>query len=110
LEGKPNPTPVDQKALENVNESLRKLAEDQKIERDKLRNGKWRELTITARDAQAENQVGAFWRQGIFLAGTLFFSLGLLIVGFTGQGPERWLSVVLLGIVVFSLFVGRWSP
>jgi hypothetical protein len=32
--------------------------------------------------------------------------LALLILGFSGAGPERWMAWVMLAIIVFGLFSG----
>ena len=70
-----------------------------------MRAGKLRELSTAARDAEATQALGSFWREGIFWLGASLFSLALLIVGFSGTGPERWMALVMLAIIVFSLFV-----
>ena len=101
------PTPEDEKDLEPLDEELDKLDKEMQAEMENLRTGRWRQLAGAARDAQANNEMWSFWREGIFWLGSFAFSMGLVIVGFTGQGAERWLCLVMLAIVVFSLFVGR---
>ena len=104
---KEEPTDEDEKALEPLNEELDELDKKMQAEMEELRNGRWRNLAGAARDAQANNEMWSFWREGLFWFGTFLFSMGLVIVGFTGQGAERWLCLAMLAIVVFSLFVGR---
>jgi hypothetical protein len=103
-----NPSPVEQSELDSVSDQLRKLDEEKQSELEDLRNGKWRGLTIAARDAEANNHMWGFWREGVFWLGTCLFSAGLLIIGFRGQGAERWMCLVMLAMIVFRLFVG-WA-
>ena len=90
-----------------MNDDLETLDKEMQAEMEDLRNGRWRKLAGAARDAQANNEMWSFWREGIFWIGAFVFSMGLVIVGFTGKGAERWLCLAMLAIVVFSLFVGR---
>jgi hypothetical protein len=110
LREKQDPSPVDLSALETVTEQLSQLNRDRQEELDKLRSGEWSDLVIAARDAEASNHVSAFWRAGAFWLGSFVFALGLWIVGFSGKPPERWMCLVMLAVIVFSLFVGRLGP
>jgi hypothetical protein len=110
LREKQDPSPVDQKTLETITEQLSELERNRQEELTNLRNGKWRDLVIAARDAEANNHVSAFWRHVVFWIGSFLFALGLWIVGFSGKPPERWMCLVMLGVIVFSLFVGRLGP
>ena len=105
LDHKPQ-TPADQKQAEAMEKELHKLEEANKAEEAELREGKWRVLKIAARDAEANNQIWGFWRASVFWLGTVAFSLGLWVVGFHGTGPERWLSLAMLAVIVYSLYTG----
>jgi hypothetical protein len=94
-------------SLKSVREELDKLDKDRQKEQEDLQTGRWRRLDNAARDAESNNAMWGYWRECLFWFAAFLFSAGLLIVGFTGQGPERWLCLVMLAIVVFSLFVGR---
>jgi hypothetical protein len=107
LEGRSDPSPAERSRLDSLNEQLRSLNEGKKAEEARLRAGRWRELNTAARDAEAAQSLASFWREGIFWLGTCLFSLALLIVGFSGTGPERWMALVMLTVIVFSLFVQR---
>ena len=52
------------------------------------------------------NQRMGFWLEVLFVLGTVCFSLGLLVSGFTGEGAGRWISMVMLAIIVFSIYIG----
>lgn len=107
LRRRSEPTPAERSRLDSLNEQLRSLNEQKQAELNRLRAGRWRELNTAARDAEVAQSLGSFWREGIFWLGTCLFSLALLIVGFSGTGPERWMALVMLTVIVFALFVGR---
>lgn len=104
---KDNPTPDERQKLNSLAEELEQLNEDKQEEMEGLRQGEWQDLSSAARDAEANNDMWAFWREGFFWFGTLVFSFGLMIVGFTGKGAYRWMCLIMLAIIVFSLYVGR---
>lgn len=85
-------------------QQLQQLNQTKQAELNRLRAGKLRELTTAARDAQVTQALGSFWREGIFWLGACLFSLALLIVGFSASGPERWMALVMLAVIVFCLF------
>ncbi len=89
-----------------LTEQLDTLNKRKQAEQLGLRTGKLRELTAAARDAEALQTLDSFWREGIFWLGSCLFSLALLIVGFSGTGPERWMVWGILAVIVFGLFVG----
>ncbi len=110
LQAKSSPTSDEQTELETVRKRLEELNQKNGNEQDQLRDGRWRELASAARDAQANQQMWRFWREGFFWIGLFLFSSGLLVIGFTGQGPERWMCLVMLTIVVLRLLIGLPSP
>ena len=99
-------TPADQKTVESYDKQLTTLDETKKAEKLELREGKWRVANNAARDAGPNNEIWGFWRATVFWLGTVAFSLGLWIVGFNGDGPERWLSLAMLAVIVYSLYAG----
>ena len=105
LQTKADPTTEDRSRRDLLTEQLQSLNERKQAELKQLRAGELRELSTAARDAEATQALGSFWREGIFWLGASLFSLALLIVGFSGTGPERWMAWVMLAIIVFSLFV-----
>jgi hypothetical protein len=107
LRARSDPSPADRSRLDSLAEQLRSLNEQKQAELNRLRAGQWRTLNTAARDAEAAQALGSFWREGIFWLGACLFSLALLIVGFSGTGPERWMALVMLTVIVFSLFVRR---
>lgn len=66
----------------------------------------WEPLEAAARNAPYLHAVYAYWCAVAFLVGAVCLSVGLLLVGFSGQGSERWICLTIVAIIAFSLFVG----
>jgi len=105
LQAKRDPTAEERGRRDLLAEQLQTLNETKQAELNRLRGGKLRALSTAARDAQVTQALGSFWREGIFWLGACLFSLALLIVGFSATGPERWMALVMLTVIVFSLFM-----
>jgi len=94
-----------QKDVDSLDRKEKKILEKKEKEEKQLQWGKWRGLKIAARDAADKNEVWSYWREWIFLAGSLLLMGGCLMVGFKGGGAERWVSLVMVAVVTFSLYV-----
>lgn len=92
-------------ALAQVDQELSQLEADRQSEEAQLREGKWKDLANAARDAEATRDMWRFWREGFFWFAMTLLTLGLTIVSFTGQSTERWLSIILLAIVMYAVLV-----
>jgi predicted Zn finger-like uncharacterized protein len=58
------------------------------------------------RMAASDNMAYGYWREWMFLVGTLSLTAGLLWTGFATSGAIRWFSFGGLGIIVFSMYIG----
>lgn len=96
----------DSERLIDMTDQLEELSEKKLKEEQELKRGDWREMKNAARDADANNKAWAYWRAGVFVLGTIVLSVGLLAVGFNGEGAERWICLMMLGIIMFSVYVG----
>jgi hypothetical protein len=103
--------PEEQEKVSKLREEQRKLATDKATERAQRERDDWRELRFAAATASARNATWAYWREGIFLIGALALSIGVVLLAMWGAGPERWVGLVILAIIVFGLFVvgAPWS-
>lgn len=81
---------------------LRKSHENEKS----VREDDWNAMQSAADEASSSNIVWGYWRELTFVVGTILLSLGLVAVGLGSPGPERYLSLGMLGIIVFSVYVG----
>jgi hypothetical protein len=97
----------DQDRLDRLDEKLKTLNDDMRKEQGKLRTGRWAELQYTASQASANNLMWSYWRESAFVFGSVLFTVGLLAVGFTGQGADRWICLIMLAIIVYSLYIGN---
>jgi hypothetical protein len=111
LQAKSNPTQTERNLLSTRQTELRTLNERKLAEQNRLSQGRWAELRGAASTAAEDNRAWGFWRGVIFVFGTFVLVPGLLVVGFVGQNAERWMCLVMLGVVMFSLYVGDnvWS-
>lgn len=108
LEEKTNQTVEDRRDLDALVDELQQLNRDKQKELEELRRGKWQSMTAAARDAEANNDMWGFWREGFFWLGTFVFVLGLAVIGFTDKSTERrWICLIILAVVVYALYVGR---
>ncbi len=96
---------IDEEIAEKKEEIAKITEEKNKKRREKL-SGEWRDLRIASRDAARINDMWGYWREMLFVVGSQLLTIGLLIVGFNGQGAERWICLIMLAIITFSLYVG----
>ncbi len=107
----PSVSSEDNKRLQEINEQLADLPLQQREAQAKLERGSWLELRAAAQTAGASYNWWSYYRQYLFLLGTMLLITGLFSVGFTGEGAERWICLVMLAIIVYSLYVdgGAWG-
>ncbi|MFT7640500.1 MAG: hypothetical protein ACI9G1_002243 [Pirellulaceae bacterium] len=103
---KENLTPNDRAQLQVITEDLAELNSSRNRAQAKLRNTTWRHMEIDARDAKLNNAMWRFWRSILFIFGTFFLTAGLLVMGLSRQAAEKWLALVMLAIILFSIYVG----
>ncbi|MDG2468809.1 MAG: GYF domain-containing protein [Pirellulaceae bacterium] len=82
------------------------LRTKQSQERRRLQNSTWADLKNAASMASANNQSWGFFRELVFVLGSMVLATGLLVVGITGDGSEKWVCLVMLAIITFSLYIG----
>ena len=82
-----------------------KLTAERDKEREKLQNGKWLDLQASARNAESSNILWGYWREWVFVIGSVLLAMGCLAVGFYGTGPERIVCLVIIALITFSLYV-----
>lgn len=88
-----------------LQEKLSKSRENQQKALELFELGTWRELKIAARDADANNRINAYWRAVFFVFATIVLALGLLAVSWTAEGAERWVCLIMLAIITFSIYI-----
>ena len=93
-------------AAETLRKELESLDETNRKRREQLEAGRWRQQRSAAAVAETDYQIWGFWRQAAVMAGTLSLAAGLFVVAAVTEGPERWLSIGLLGAVVYAVLAG----
>ena len=106
IDDKEEKTPEDSERRSELRKSLAELSEDQAEARRLKEQGQWRDLAIKARDASDNNKIGAYWRELFFVCATLVLAVGLLAVSWTADGAERWVCLIMLTILTFSIYIG----
>ena len=104
-------SPDDEEELQKISRELSSLPKRQQEEREKLLRNEWRELNSASRDAIVDFHLWSFWRQLIFILGTVVLCIGLLTIGLSGQGAQQWFCLAVLAIILSSLFIsgGAWT-
>lgn len=92
--------------VEIKNGEVAELQEKRAKAKKKLEIGLWRDLDNASKNASYHNDMNAYWYQILFVFGSQLLTIGLLIMGFHGHGPERWICLIMLAIITFSLYVG----
>lgn len=92
--------------LDDAQTDLNELIENEQRARRNKERGDWKNLRRQAQDAKATNTLGQFWRELLFVIGTVVLSVGLLTVGFTGEQHERRICLIMITIITFSIYVG----
>ena len=66
-------------------------------------------MQSAARDAGDRTAAWAYWHEMFFLLGTFLLVTGLVGIAYAFAGPQRWLAMILLGIVLLSIYGGGFS-
>ncbi len=99
--------PAEQDRLQRLPELIATLDRDKSDEQRTLRRGRWLSYQIAAEQAEVDNRMWAYWRQLGFLFGTMVLAVGLLFVTPTSEGPERWISLAMLTVILYSVYASN---
>ena len=89
-----------------IGERRTELTTKRRREERQLTYGDWRDLRIDARDAAVTNDMRGYWREWVFVIGSICLMIGCILVGFKGSGAERLICLIMIAIVTFSIYVG----
>jgi hypothetical protein len=98
--------PDERTKIDDLKKRRSELAASAAKDRQARQAGEWRELESAARTAGLNHKINAYWRELFFVFAAIVLSLGLLIVSWGAEGAERWITLMMLAIITFSLFVG----
>jgi len=83
-----------------------KVRKDRDEARVKLEKGAWKALERNVEDAHLAEAKWGWWFELGFVVGSIVLVLGLLGMGVLGQGAERMISLIMVAIITFSIYVG----
>jgi hypothetical protein len=106
LQKKAQQSPADRQKLQDLGNQLSRLDEEMRAEEARLRDTRWRDLQAKADESSDGNRIWGFWREVLFQLGTLLLSLGLFAVAYSVEGPERWICLGVLAVIIYSIFTG----
>jgi len=111
LQAKPSRSNVENQRLQQLTAELSRLDVERSDQEQALETGLWRENDLASLQAAADDRAWGYWRQATLLFATVLLTLSLLGVAYSSDGPERWISYVLLVVIVYSLFASDsvWS-
>lgn len=93
-----------QERLQRIPAEIATLDQSKRDEQRLLRQGRWRDYQLRAEGSVTANQIGSYWRRVAFLFGTMALAVGLLGVTPTTEGPERWICLVMLVVILYSVY------
>ncbi|MFP4057193.1 MAG: hypothetical protein ACLF0G_10020 [Candidatus Brocadiia bacterium] len=106
LEEKDDLDSDDRDELRDLRDDLEKAQREMRKEEREREKDEWRDLQRAASTASKRNQAMGYWREILFVLGTIVLTLGLITTGTTGEGAERWVCLLMLAIITFSVYVG----
>ena len=92
--------------LDDAQKKMDEYVEDEQRTRRNKERGEWKELRRDAENARASRILSQFWRELLFVLGTVILVVGLLTVGFGGEKHERLICLIMIAIITFSVYVG----
>ena len=92
--------------LNQLENEIHQLVLNRDTNRSELQQGLWREQRERAATANQYDKVWGFWRQLAFTVASAVFSAGLLTMGLIGEMTERAISLLIIGVIAYSLFIG----
>lgn len=104
LQERGNLSNLEQQRLNKIPNELTELNSKRSEEQKTLRRTKWSSYQISAEDAESSNRMWGYWRLLGFLFGTMVLAVGLLFVTPTTEGPERWICLVMLTVILYSVY------
>jgi len=98
------PSEVEQQRLSTIPQEIAALDQAKRNEQRRLRRGRWHNYQVAAETAENDNAIWSYWRRLGFLFGTMVLAVGLLGITPTTDGPERWISLVMLTVILYSVY------
>ena len=98
--------PDEQKKIDELKKRRTEVAASSAKDRKAKQANEWRDLEIAAHTASTYHKINGYWREAFFVFASIVLSLGLLVVSWGAEGAERWVTLMMLAIITYSLFIG----
>lgn len=92
-----------QSRISSLQEDLSLATKKSREEKQLLESGEWADLETSIVSASATRATLGFYTQMGFLVASLALLLGLFTLAIFGQTPERWLSLIMVAVLLFGL-------
>lgn len=92
--------------LAELNDSLDEFKQQQQDLRAELRADEWKQMSDAAQLAAHRYAIHSYWRQWLLFLGTAVLTFSLGAVAISDRTPDRWVAMMMLGIVLWSLLIG----
>ncbi len=111
-DAKPDERKADDRKRDDLRKQLREYQTESAKDRRSKESGEWHDLRIAARVAKWTYAVNSYWHELFFLFSAVVLVLGLLILSWCAEGAERWMGLVMLAVITYSIFTGglAWMP
>ncbi|MFV1966904.1 MAG: DUF4339 domain-containing protein [Pirellulaceae bacterium] len=110
IQTRSQPSPSELAELRDLSTRLSQLDQKMREEESLLQASRWRAMKTNAILAGESNRMWGFWREMLFQLGTLVLAFGLVTVAYASDGPERWICLVVLAVIIYSVFNGSQPP
>ncbi len=109
---KDKPDPNDALQIASLNEQLSQLRKDRSRASEAFRQTTLRDLQFAATQASYSHALNTYWHAVLYVFGSLLLAIGLMAVSGAAEGPERWVCLAAMVILMFSLYVFGlgWLP
>lgn len=92
--------------LSEVRKKLSDIGKDEAKDKADLQTGKWRKLQRDATTSGFNVMTTEYFTQWFILPAAVVMFIGLILLAKFGTNAETLISLVIIGVIVYSLFVG----
>jgi len=90
---------------ERVTENLADLQDQREKEERELRDSLDKDI-YKAVNIESKNAVHSYWRGWAFVIASTLLAVGLCLSAWNAVGPERWICLSVLLVIIYSVYVG----
>ena len=105
LQAKGNRSASENSELQTITSDLQNISSDEQKEKTVQQRDVWIPLEKNASKAASSRKVHAFYTEILFLLSAMILCTGLVVVSMVGEGHQRWVTLLLLGIILFKFLI-----